>query len=194
MRTFRSLFSLMIPLLIFSANVRAKGPPDRDLGPRQESEYRLRASVFSTAGAPGASEHYRTNGSLGQSTPPGVGEDPNGILYAGFWKGFALSAWAVGVEEETPAVSSLSQNYPNPFNPKTLIRYSLSTESSVVIEIFNIKGERVRVLLDGPRPAGPHAVVWNGLNDSGDRLASGIYFYRLRAGSFTDIKKMVMIK
>lgn len=84
---------------------------------------------------------------------------------------------------------SLSQNYPNPFNPVTQIRFGLPKSTDVRIEIFNILGQRVSVLIDGKRMAGQHKVEFDGR-----RFASGIYFYRLKAGDFIDVKKMVLIR
>ncbi len=88
----------------------------------------------------------------------------------------------------------LYQNYPNPFNPSTKIEFALPTSEKVSLEVFNIIGERVKVLADGDMPAGKHSVVWDGRDESGQQSPSGIYFYRLKAATFVDIKRAVFLK
>jgi len=89
---------------------------------------------------------------------------------------------------------SLTQNYPNPFNPATNIEFLLSKSGPVKIEIFNILSEKVRTLLDQHLKAGQQMVHWDGKDDSGDKVASGVYFYRLQTEDFTETKKMVLIR
>ena len=91
-------------------------------------------------------------------------------------------ATAVAEQAQTsqPAAFSLAQNYPNPFNAATLISYSVSSASRVILDIFNINGQRVAAVEQGLRSAGTHAVSWTGVDAAGRPLASGIYFYRLR--------------
>ena len=84
---------------------------------------------------------------------------------------------------------SLSQNFPNPFNPTTLISYKLKETSRVQLKVFNILGNEVETLVNEQKPAGNYEITWNALN-----LPSGVYFYRLQAGSFIDTKKMVLLK
>jgi flagellar hook assembly protein FlgD len=98
------------------------------------------------------------------------------------------------VTENVPTTFSLSQNYPNPFNPMTTIDYSLPEQSQVTLEVFNVLGQRVKTLADMVQPAGRHRIVWDGKDDQGKDVASGIYFYRLEAGEFTDSKRMVILK
>jgi len=88
----------------------------------------------------------------------------------------------------------LYPNRPNPFNPSTTINYDLAENSAVVLEIYNILGERVNTLVDSYQPAGRYEIVWNGRDVNGRNVASGIYLYRLRAGSFIATKKMSLIK
>ncbi len=89
---------------------------------------------------------------------------------------------------------SLGQNYPNPFNPTTSIEFQLLRSGRVKIEIINILGEKVRVLVDRYLRAGPHLVNWDGKDDSGGGMASGIYFYRLETREFSQTKKMVLLR
>jgi hypothetical protein len=93
-----------------------------------------------------------------------------------------------------PAAFSLDQNYPNPFNAGTVIAFVLSTTCEVDLEIFNILGQGVRSLCHTPLTAGAHKLEWNGLSDGGVPVASGMYLYRLRAGSSVQTKKMLLLR
>ncbi|MCP4723999.1 MAG: T9SS type A sorting domain-containing protein [bacterium] len=88
----------------------------------------------------------------------------------------------------------LKQNYPNPFNPSTTIRFDLPTYSHVNLVIYNVSGEVVRTLANENFGFGNHRIVWDGRDDLGRQVSSGIYFYRLTAGRFTAVKKMLLIK
>ena len=88
----------------------------------------------------------------------------------------------------------LLQNAPNPFNPTTRIAFSLNTASDVLLEIFDVAGRKVATLVDERLPAGPHDVDWSGQNDMGERVASGIYFYKLSAGDRETSRKMVLLR
>jgi hypothetical protein len=101
---------------------------------------------------------------------------------------------AFEVTENVPATFNLSQNYPNPFNPVTTIEYSLPEQSQVTLEVFNVLGQRVKTLVNVVQPAGRHKIVWDGKDAQGKDVASGIYFYRLEAGEFTQSKRMVILK
>ncbi len=93
-----------------------------------------------------------------------------------------------------PVSYALEQNYPNPFNPATTIRYSLAKKSQVVLEIYNTLGQRVRTLSSGVQSTGEYSLVWDGSSDTGGHVASGVYFYRLRAGEYSAVRKLVMIR
>ncbi|MDH4158502.1 MAG: T9SS type A sorting domain-containing protein, partial [candidate division Zixibacteria bacterium] len=84
---------------------------------------------------------------------------------------------------------SLYQNYPNPFNPATTIMFELPRRSRVLLEIFNILGQRVRTVVDGSLGAGKHVVEFDG-----SAFASGVYFYRLRSGESEISRKMILVK
>jgi hypothetical protein len=88
----------------------------------------------------------------------------------------------------------LLQNHPNPFNPETEISYDLPKDSWVKLSIYNIRGQKVKALVDGFEAAGHKRVHWDGTNEEGDRVASGVYLYRLEAGDFTATKKMVLLR
>ena len=106
----------------------------------------------------------------------------------------------VSVEEDpvaqTPPIpNSLAQNSPNPFNPSTSIRYSVSEFGSVKIRIYNAGGALVRTLVDAPHGAGAYTARWDGTDDSGRRVGSGVYFYQIESASgFRDSKKLVLLK
>ncbi|MGH8004841.1 MAG: BACON domain-containing protein [Limisphaerales bacterium] len=93
-----------------------------------------------------------------------------------------------------PRSFALFQNYPNPFNPTTKIDFALPRSGYTTLEVFNVVGQQIRVLVDGELPAGPHSVVWDGRETSGLMVGSGIYFYRLKSQNFSDIKRAVFLK
>ena len=88
----------------------------------------------------------------------------------------------------------LFNNYPNPFNPSTTISYSLQHASNLRVDIYNIKGQKVKSLVNEHKPAGKHSVTWHGTDDSGNAVGSGIYFYRMEAEGYVETKKMVLMK
>ncbi|MBN2366141.1 MAG: T9SS C-terminal target domain-containing protein [Calditrichaeota bacterium] len=100
--------------------------------------------------------------------------------------------------DDNPSVAvydySLEANYPNPFNPTTTIEYSLKTQSRVSLVIYNTLGEKVRSLVSDLQPANQYKVVWDGRNDHGMEVSSGIYIYRITAGDFVSSKKMIFMK
>jgi hypothetical protein len=93
-----------------------------------------------------------------------------------------------------PGEFSLEPNYPNPFNASTVIGYGLPQDAHVEAAVYNILGQRVRTLLDGIQPAGHHRMRWDGVDDNGRPLASGLYFCRIRVGEFTAVRKMVLMR
>jgi len=93
-----------------------------------------------------------------------------------------------------PDEYKLYQNYPNPFNPKTHIDYQLPDVSRVTIRIFNIIGQEVRTLVDDTKTVGYHSVIWNGLDNFGTPVTSGIYYYRMETNSFVEVKKMLLLR
>ena len=111
---------------------------------------------------------------------------------------YAISELDISAEYE-PKTSLLLQNYPNPFNPETWIPYQLATPADVTIKIFSIDGKIVRNLALGYKPVGIYknrssAAYWNGKNNVGETVASGVYFYTLTAGNFTATRKMQILK
>jgi len=93
-----------------------------------------------------------------------------------------------------PTVYSLSKNFPNPFNPTTTIEYQIPASGSVDMIIYNMTGQKVRTLVNEAKSAGFYKVVWDGKNDMGESVASGLYFYKLVSGNFNKIEKMTLVK
>jgi hypothetical protein len=96
--------------------------------------------------------------------------------------------------ELVPARFSLRQNYPNPFNPSTAINYSVPARCHVTITIYNLLGQRVNTILDEVKPAGKYTTYWDGRDQDGRPLATGVYLYQIKAGHLTQTKKMLLLK
>ncbi len=94
-----------------------------------------------------------------------------------------------------PVVATeLKSNYPNPFNPETNIAFSMKEAANVSIEVYNVKGQLVRTLLNDVKEAGNHTVVWNGKDNNGRGVSSGVYYYKMNTGKYSSTKKMIMMK
>ncbi len=118
--------------------------------------------------------------------------------YIFFVDDFTLHSVGGSVSNEdglAPVVATeLKGNYPNPFNPETTISYSVMENTPVTIEIYNVKGQRVKTLVDEAKAAGPHSVVWKGVDDNNRPVSSGVYFFKMNAGKYSSTKKMIMMK
>jgi hypothetical protein len=105
---------------------------------------------------------------------------------------------SVAPPEKYPTTFTLAQNYPNPFNGGTVIEYNVpdlrTTETKVVIQIFNMLGQKVKTLVYGPHDPGHYSVTWDGTNQTGERVATGVYFYRMLAKNLAITKKMLYVK
>ena len=106
---------------------------------------------------------------------------------------FDLST-GVNDHAKVPGNFSLYQNYPNPFNPTTNIKYEISKESKVELTVFNSLGQMVKSLVNTMQPVGSYSISWDVTNQSGQRMSSGVYFYKLNTGDFISVKKMIMLK
>jgi hypothetical protein len=100
----------------------------------------------------------------------------------------------VAAEESIPTEFVLEQNYPNPFNPSTTLRYGLPKQATVRLTIYNLLGQKVRTLVDEHHAPGHYSVQWDGMDASGSPVPSGVYIYRLHAGSFVATRKMVRVE
>ncbi|UCH62731.1 MAG: T9SS type A sorting domain-containing protein [Fidelibacterota bacterium] len=118
------------------------------------------------------------------------------------WFPVQKAAWeagstAVGIADQIPAVPSrfsLAQNFPNPFNPSTTIAYSLNKAADVEMAVYNILGQKIRTLVNKNLQAGEYSAQWNGRNNEGNLVASGIYFYQLVAGDQIQVRKMLLMR
>jgi hypothetical protein len=97
-------------------------------------------------------------------------------------------------DRERPSEFVLSQNYPNPFNPSTKIEFTLAKSGIVTLQIYNVLGRKVRTLVSENLPSGYKSVMWDGKSDEGNEVASGVYFYQLKVGDFSEPKRMLLLK
>ncbi|RKX28927.1 MAG: hypothetical protein DRP47_03030 [Candidatus Zixiibacteriota bacterium] len=118
-------------------------------------------------------------------------------MHADFTVGFAADTDDDSGDDnpdQLPITPVLNQNYPNPFNPSTTIDFTISISGKVTLEIFNLIGQKVRTLLDETTETGPHSVIWDGTNEYGKEVASGVYFYRIVSEEFSQTKKMTLLQ
>lgn len=94
---------------------------------------------------------------------------------------------------QAPFSHTLAQNYPNPFNPSTTIEYEIAASRIVKLDIFNILGQKIKRLVNQEQPAGTYKVIWDGTNENGHPVSSGVYYYRLIAGKEMQMRKMILM-
>jgi hypothetical protein len=155
------------------------------------NEGNVKLSAWNTASA--------NTGEILQLVFSGNGIDPQTIEIEYFildeTVGGTFSAPTAGEGNEIQPINfALNGNHPNPFNPETAISFSVPATTNVRIEIYNIRGEKVKSLVNDTYTTGTHSVVWNGTTDSGKSVASGIYFYRMEAGKYSATRKMALLK
>lgn len=152
---------------------------------------------------PGPEEFY--NGNDESSDPnidmPLTATDVTAVVGVGATNiDIVLNETPTGVNEPSPNVPhqyALQQNFPNPFNPVTTIRYTIASGHSderVRLEIYNLLGQKIRTLVDTPQGAGEFEATWNGTNDQGLEVASGVYVYRLQTGDFLQSRKLILLR
>jgi immune inhibitor A len=115
-------------------------------------------------------------------------------MYADLIVGLTASTGDEGDESLVPTTVELLQNYPNPFNPATVISFTTSAATTARLEIYNLLGHRVKTLVDDYVEPGTSTVTWDGTDERGSPVASGVYFYRLTAGDAAQVKKMVLVR
>jgi hypothetical protein len=163
------------------------------------AQYVITRSVFDVAGESRQSSSYELIDVVGQ-TAAQVLESSSYTVRGGFLYDFI----SVGIDDDSgrdilfPRTYALGQNYPNPFNPSTTIRFDIPGSAgeavNVRLDIFNMRGQHTRKLLDRESGPGTYTVHWDGRNSRGEQVGSGIYLYRVVAGEFTAIRKMAMVK
>jgi len=148
----------------------------------------------------GGEDYYYYVAAFDDGTHPEA-EDPNGVtgtpevLESGRWQNNTTYASSAGIEtKEIPRAFSLSKNYPNPFNQQTEISFACPYQTHVSIHIFDITGRWVRTLLDEEIKAGYNRIRWDGRDETGSKVPSSVYFYRMQAEDYTSIKKMILIR
>ncbi len=140
------------------------------------------------------------NGKLATLTFRFIGENNSDILVDGIMlldfadKFNSLAKTAISQPAPLPVEFALHQNYPNPFNPVTTVKFDLPKSSKVTLVLYNVLGQKVRTLVNKDMRPGFHKVQWDGRNDFGVRVASGMYVYRIQSEGFSGLKKMVLLK
>lgn len=165
---------LLIALLMFDNNF---------------SQYQISNSTLSSGGITTLNANFTLNSTVGEAF---VGKSSNAVNQnqIGFWYVYQQTTITDVEDEETiPTVFKLEQNYPNPFNPSTIIKFAVPERSNVIIKIYNITGEEVHTLVNEEKERGWYEIKFNS-----NGLASGIYLYRMQAGSYVNIKKMMLMK
>ncbi len=128
----------------------------------------------------------------------GTGPDVGGeLIYAAMdieFPGAWIDPEASINNDEIPVFAVLGNNYPNPFNPETTINYEIKEAGIVCIEVFNIKGQIVKTLVNEYLTADNYSIVWNGTNANNESVSSGVYFYKMKSGTYISAKKMILMK
>ena len=113
--------------------------------------------------------------------------------YGKMWLNFGIGNPDI-TEDDIPKAYNLSQNFPNPFNPATTIRFDIRKKGRVQLRIYNVAGQLVKTLVDDVIDSGSYTREWTGMNNTGVKVASGVYFYRLEVGEYENVKKMVLLR
>jgi len=153
------------------------------------SQYQITGSVIGSGGYTTTNTNFIFNNTIGESF---IGKSINtgNQQLIGFWYVYQKQTiTAINDEENIPISFKLEQNYPNPFNPTTKIKYAVPERTRVVIKIYDITGSEISTLVNKELDTG-----WYEMDFNATALSSGVYFYRMQAGSYVSIKKMLLIK
>jgi len=145
-------------------------------------------STFSTGGNVSTVSTTQLVSTIGEQFV-GLSQNANTVIESGFLVHGAFGTTNIDEEKQLPQKFSLSQNYPNPFNPTTTIKFELPKQSLVKLELFNVLGQCVAILVDEIRPAGHYSEQFNASN-----ITSGVYFYRLQAEAFKETRKLILLR
>lgn len=159
------------------------------------------SQILWSAFAAGFGESTSTNTvvttAVGQPLVGATGDGNSGIT-SGFLADTTFSGPLTAIEEDPseplPGAYELEQNYPNPFNPTTRIRFALPQSSRVRLTIYDLLGREIVELIHENRAAGTHTIEWNGFDAGGERVSSGIYFYRIETEGFVQTRKLMLLK
>jgi hypothetical protein len=145
---------------------------------------------------PGSTVDYFDTNNKGDWTLEVIDNIPGNAGILNSWgMNFTLVRYVTPVREDLPAVATrLGPNVPNPFNPRTEISFALARGGQTRLAIFDVRGMLVRQLIDEDLSAGPHTVVWDGLDRTGRAVGSGTYIYRLESGPVTESRKMLLVR
>jgi hypothetical protein len=169
------------------------------LAARTGSAFELRRQVWTAAAASRVSGGAHVlSSTLGEGVVVGIVSASGRSVGQGFWPGITAGG-QVAVPEippqtSPPAVNRLSPNAPNPFQHGTSLAFDVAEPSPVRLRVFDVSGRQVSVLVNGPFSPGRYEVSWSGVDESGRPLASGVYFYRLEIGAWSQTRKMLKVR
>ncbi|MBI4810067.1 MAG: T9SS type A sorting domain-containing protein [Ignavibacteriales bacterium] len=153
------------------------------------TQYKIPQSVIGNGGTVVTNNNHRITGTVGQNLI-GITSSNSFSSSAGFW--YIPGRILTSIEQSAstlPLEYRLKQNYPNPFNPSTTIKFDIPQASYVTLKIYNMLGQELTELINEEKKPGAYNVTWNAFG-----FSSGIYFYRMTAGNFSDIKKMLLVR
>jgi hypothetical protein len=182
---------LLVALALVAPGVLSQ---DSDVaGTAGAAPYLLQSCAGSSGGALGVGQECMGAGTVGQATPVGVSQGSGIRLTSGFWTTPGVAVSVAGAPTSAGLVTAIGQCSPNPAARFALIQYTLAEPAPVEIEVFAVSGRRVRTLVSSTSPSGAYRVQWDLRDDRGRPVQPGVYFYQLRAGRFSQVKKMVVI-
>lgn len=153
-----------------------------------KAQEQILISVVAGGGGIMNNETHNLAGTIGQPLI-GVSSNPDYYGTAGFWYGLSGTTDVEENNEFFPSEFLLLQNYPNPFNPATIISYQLPVDGNIILKVYDLIGNEVATLVNEEQSAGRYEITFNASN-----LSSGVYFYRIQAGSFNQVKKMILLR
>jgi hypothetical protein len=200
------IFCFGLALLITQIALTASPSDSTAIQKSEQANYHIARYVIASGGAIGASSpNHVQHGTAGQAIVTGA-QSANNFLASGFWiQPGAPTEVSPAESPSLPTDFALHQNYPNPFNPETMIEFDLPNTCMVTVEIFNTVGQRIRLVSSQVQTAGHVIAIWDGRNEQGEVMGSGVYFYRVTANAvdntqqnhqiqFQQTKKMLLVK
>ena len=157
----------------------------------------LERHAFSSGAVDASGGGVRLRGTLGEAGFVGQCQNAALRMGEGFWSRayFSIASDApLPQPDRIPLVNELSQSFPNPFERETTIAFGVARPSPVRLSLFDVAGRRITTLVDDELPAGRYDFRWTGLDDSGRRVSSGVYFYRLDVGAWSQTKRMLKLQ